>query len=129
MMRTGLVLEPSPFKRHALRRLLRGIGFERVLEAGSPADAVALLSAQPVAVVLLAWPAGTATGLELVRALRRSKHHRRPAIVVLDEGLPQATIVAAIKAGAIGRLTAPWDGQALRRLLASQHGADAEVQG
>ena len=129
MMQTGLVLEPSPLKRHALRRLLRGIGIERVLEAGSSAAGVALLSAQPVAVVLLAWPAGTSAGLELVRALRRSKHHRRPAIVVLDEGLPQATIVAAIKAGAIGKLTAPWDGQELQRLLASQHGSDAEVCG
>ncbi len=116
-MRTALIVDPALVNRMALRRLLRGAGFQRVLECADGVEAVALLSAELVDLVLMAWEIEGLSGMELLNALRARRRRRPPAVVLIDEGLQQPTVVAAIKAGASGRLRRPWEPARLLRML------------
>lgn len=58
----------------------------RVLEAGSLGDARARLAASDVSVVLLDVHVGTASGLDLLRELRRDRPHVRVALLTGSEG-------------------------------------------
>jgi CheY-like chemotaxis protein len=120
--RSALILEPSLITRQTLKRLLRRCGFERVLEADSAADAIMLLREQPVDLVLTPWAAPGMAGIPLLRTLRDRQPNRPgrgspPAIILLDEGLPQQHVVAAVKAGVAGRLPVPAQAGPLSHIL------------
>jgi CheY-like chemotaxis protein len=120
--RCALVLEPAGLQRQLLKRLLRRNGFERVLEAETVTEALALIRGEPVTLVLTPWAAPGMTGVPLLRALQRPPQDRPgagavPAVVLLDEGLPQPHVVSAVKAGILGRLPLPADAEGLRRVL------------
>jgi CheY-like chemotaxis protein len=119
-------------KRQALKRVLRRCGFEPPLEAETADDALVRLRGQPVQLVLTAWAPPGLTGVALLRALRHSPQDRpsrgAPAIVVLDDGLSQQQVVAAIKAGAAGRLALPAQAEALERILATLPGLAARAR-
>jgi CheY-like chemotaxis protein len=119
---SALILEPSLLKRQALKRLLRGHGVERVLEAESATEAFVLLRGEPVGLVLTPWAPPGMAGVPLLRALKRRPADRPgagapPAIVLLDEGLPPQHVVAAVKAGIAARLPVPAQAAALERIL------------
>jgi len=123
----ALILEPSPLKRHALRRLLRGQGIERVLEAESAAEALVIIRGEPVRLVLTPWAPPGMAGVPLLRELKRRPTDRPgagavPAIVLLDEGLPRQQVVAAVKAGIAGRLPMPAQAAELVRILRALEG-------
>jgi len=88
-----------------------------VHEAEDAVSAATVASQERVDVIFTLWSAGRLSGAELFHALRARGRKAAPALVVLDEGLPQATVVAAVKAGAAGRLTLPATGEALARAL------------
>ena len=117
--RTALVVEPDLLELRRYRRLLLGAGFERVLPAGSGAEALTVMAAELVHLVLTPWETGELSGLELLRALRRRGRNRNVPVVILDHGLSQQTIVAAVKAGVAGRLKLPADAAKLNDLLAA----------
>jgi len=109
-------------KRQALKRLLRRHGFDRVLEAESAQEALVLIRGEPVQLVLTAWSPPGMAGVPLLHALKRRPHDRPgrgsvPAIVLLDEGLPQQQVVAAVKAGVAGRLPLPAQADRFARIL------------
>jgi DNA-binding NarL/FixJ family response regulator len=112
-----LVVHPHLLRRRALARLLRCLGCAPIHEAEDAAEAAALASQERLDVVFTPWNAGGLAGPALFAALRARGRRRAPAIVVLDEGLPQATIVAAVKAGAAGRLTLPATAHSLAQAL------------
>ena len=118
----ALILEPALMKRQALKRLLRGHGFSRILEAENANEALVMIKGEPVQLVLTPWAPPGMTGIPLLRALQRQPADRPgagkvPAIVLLDEGLPQQHVVAAVKAGIAGRLPIPPQDYVLRRIL------------
>jgi len=118
----ALILEPALMKRQAVKRLLRAHGFGRVLEAETVTDALVHIRTEPVSLVLTPWSPPGMTGVPLLRALQKAPGDRPgagavPAIVLMDEGLPQQHVVAAVKAGVVGRLSIPAQAADLRRLL------------
>jgi CheY-like chemotaxis protein len=116
-LHTVLLLEPQPLQRRALRQALLGAGVARVLEADTAAEALRLMSAHLVALVLAPWQAPDMGGRPLLAALRnRGRNHDVP-VVLLDRGLPRNQVVAAVKAGVAARLSLPADAAAVRALL------------
>jgi DNA-binding NarL/FixJ family response regulator len=95
------------------------LGFARVHEAEDAVSAAALASQELVDVAFVPWSVGGRAGADLFALLRPRGHKAAPAIVVLDEDLPQASAVAAVKAGAAGRLALPATEAELARLLAN----------
>lgn len=118
-LQAALIVHPNLLKRRGLRQQLLRHGFARVYEAQDAVDAAALASQERVDVVFTPWSAGRLAGPALFAALRARGRKAPPAIVVLDEGLPQATVVAAVKAGTQGRLPLPATAQGVERLLAA----------
>ncbi len=121
-LHSALILEPSLMKRQALKRLLRRHGFDRVLEAETVHDALVLMRGEPVQLVLTPWSPPGMAGVPLLHALKRRPQDRPgrgspPAVVLLDEGLPQQQVVAAVKAGVAGRLPLPAQADQLARIL------------
>jgi CheY-like chemotaxis protein len=119
-----LILEPVLMTRQSLKRLLRGQGFDRILEAENTTEALALIRGEPVRLVLTPWSPPGLSGIPLLRALRKPPQDRPgagavPAIVLLDEGLPPQHVVAAVKAGIAGRLPLPAQAAELSRILSS----------
>ena len=115
--RTALVVESELLELRRYRQLLLGAGFEQVLAAGSGAEALTMMATELVHLVLTPWETRELSGLELLRALRRRGRNRNVPVVILDHGLPQQTIVAAVKAGVAGRLRLPADAAKLKKVL------------
>lgn len=124
-MQTALLLEPQPLLRRTLRQALLHAGMERVLEAVTAAEALRLLSAELVHLVLTPWEAPDMAGRSLLQALRNRGRNRELPVVILDDGLAAPQVVAAVKAGAAGRLPLPADARAVRALLAQLAGEEA----
>ncbi len=115
--RTAVVLETDLLLLHRLREVLRRAGYRRVLPAADGAEVLTLMAAELVHLVLVPWDAPGLSGLELLRATRRRGQNRDVPVIILDHGLPQQTVVAAIKAGAAGRLPMPPEPAALAEIL------------
>jgi two-component system, chemotaxis family, chemotaxis protein CheY len=115
---TAVLLLPQAVARRRLRQALLHGGLERVLEAETAAEALTLLSSQLVSMVLTPWEAPDLAGRALLNALRDRGRNRQLPVVILDDGLAAPQVVAAVKAGAAGRLILPADAQAVRDLLA-----------
>ena len=116
-------------RRKALRHLLLRLGFARVHEAEDAVSAAALASQELVDVAFVPWSMDGLTGPELFAALRPRGHKAAPAFVVLDEGMSRPAAVAAVKAGASGRLALPPNEAALARLIEEIPGDPAAERG
>ena len=115
--RTAVMLEPELLERERLRGMLRRTGFARVLAAADGAELLQLLAGELVHLVLIPWEAPDFSGLEMLRTLRKRGKTRNVPVVILDHGLPQQSVVAAIKAGAAGRLKKPGRAEQLKKIL------------
>ncbi|MDH4247039.1 MAG: response regulator [Deltaproteobacteria bacterium] len=116
-LKTALVLLPDPVRRIALCAVLRKSGYARVLEADTATEAITTLGAERVNLVLTVWEVADAEGPALLAALRDRGVNRNLPVVVLDTGLPQRSVVMAIKAGAAGKLALPTNPKALEEVL------------
>lgn len=103
---------------HGLRYMLKSVGFQRVLEAEKPAEAISMLKEELVDLALIPWDVPGWSGKALFKALQHKGRNRGVPVILLDAGLPQSMVVAAVKAGVIGRLTLPAQLDELRKILA-----------
>ena len=104
-------------RRAGLRHLLARLGFARVHEAEDITTAAALASQELLDIAFIPWSLEGRMGAELFSALDTRGRKPSPAIVVLDEGLSPSSVVATVKAGAVGRLQLPANQSALEHLL------------
>ena len=112
---TLLIVDDEPSIVKALLRVLRDEGY-RVLSAYDAEEALRLVAAEPVDVVLSDIDMPGMSGLELMSRLRRN----HPAVVrlVLTGRASLAHAVAAINDGEVFRfMTKPWDMDELREVL------------
>jgi CheY-like chemotaxis protein len=114
---TALIVEPTLVGSRQLRQVALSVGFERVLLTEDGPQAVTVMGEELVDVVFTPWEAGSLSGVGLLRALRKLARNRRVPVVLLDGGLHQQVIVAAVKAGVAGRLQLPPQAEQLREIL------------
>ena len=113
------MIESSPFRFEGIRQALTAAGLQAVVQAGSGNEAVTRVAEELVDVVFTPWEAGDLSGTQLFDALRERSAEPRVALVLLDDDLPQATVVRAVKAGVLGRTSVPPEPTHLRALLAT----------
>jgi DNA-binding NtrC family response regulator len=109
-----LVIEDEPDLAATCQRLLAHLGY-RVLCATSRGEALALIEAEPLALVISDVRLPDGTGIDCVAAARE---HDTPAIVVTGFHSVAARRAAA-DAGAAGYLQKPFSASALASLVAS----------
>ena len=113
----ALVIEPDMLPRLALRQQLLQSGILVVHEAEDGEDGMAWLSRPEVDLVLSRWEPGGVDCLQLLKSLKGKGKTPRIPLVLLDWGLPQVTIVAAVKAGVAARLMMPSTPAKVRQAL------------
>ena len=67
--------------------------------------------------VVVAWDLGGRSGLDLLDAIARVAGTARPRMALAAEGATRAMVVAAVRAGAQGFLSRPYDADELGTLL------------
>ncbi|MEE8435245.1 MAG: response regulator [bacterium] len=106
-------MKPSP----GLKVILPALGYGRVIEAETAPEAVALMRAEPVDLVFAPWETPGLSGAALMKALRNPGGNRAVPVVLLDDGLAPASVVAAVKAGIAGKVSLPGNIHEVRQVL------------
>ena len=124
-----LVVEDESSIRDMLRFALERDGHV-VHAAGSVAAARALLAGQPMDLALIDWMLPGASGLELVRALRRDERHQTLPVIMLTARTGEHDITAGLDAGADDYVTKPFSprelGSRVRALLRRSRDFDTD---
>jgi two-component system chemotaxis response regulator CheY len=111
-----LIVDDSKIARQVMKKLLRQIGHEDVVEAGDGRDALAIAASEPVDLIISDWHMPAMDGLSFVRALRETCSRKAPVIVVSSESDPNR-IVEIMQAGARAYILKPFTAEALRRKI------------
>ncbi len=113
--KTALLLKVKPSS--GLRLILPALGYGRVIEAETAPEAVAMMRAEPVDLVFAPWESPGLSGAALMKALRNPGGNRAVPVVLLDDGLTPASVVAAVKAGIAGKVSLPGKIHEVRQVL------------
>ena|SRR5581483_3641514 len=107
-MRTALVIEDEEAIRHLISELLQEQGFQRVLDATTGAEAVALVQENDVDLVVLDYRLTSESGIDVAGRLRAQPSFNAPVLVTTALPKRQAEEVCA-EAGACECIIKPFD--------------------
>ena len=116
-----LIVDDSTAIRKILMRVLSqtGLPLGQILEAGDGREALKLIEAHDIALILSDINMPNMNGLELLRALRASeKWHDVPVVMITTEG-GQARVEEAVALGAASYVRKPFNADLLRDKLAT----------
>ena len=132
-MRRVLVVEDSVSARAFVRAVLESPEFAgpqggcEVVEASSGFDAMRLLPRGPYDLIVTDINMGDINGLELVRFIRKSEHHRSTPLVIISTQRAEQDVERGLALGADVYLPKPFTPEQLRdtvgRLLAASRDA------
>jgi two-component system chemotaxis response regulator CheY len=134
-MRRVLVVEDSVSARAFVRAVLESPDFAaplggcEVVEASSGFDAMRLLPRGPYDLIVTDINMADINGLELIRFIRRSEHHRSTPLLIISTLRAETDVERGLALGADAYLPKPFTPEQLRdscgKLLASAPSADA----
>jgi two-component system chemotaxis response regulator CheY len=101
-----------------IRRLLEGLGFHDISVASDGSAALDKLAGRPFGLVLSDLYMEPMTGLQLLRAMRRSARLRAIPFIMVTASTDTAHIAEAKRLGAAGYILKPFRADTLRRNLA-----------
>lgn len=116
-LKTALVVGISYFHQRAMKQTLMKAGLERVIFAEDGRGAVLVLGEELISVVLTPWELPDFSGKKLLASLANRGRNGKVPVILLDDGLPSETLVAAVKAGISGRVKGTPDTEELREVL------------
>ena len=103
-----LVVDDSVSMRHLICDLLHELGFPLVDEAADGSAALELFQRTRYDVVITDWYMPHSSGIELLKAIRRSPERQETPVLVLTGHVTTARVVEAIEAGANGFVAKPF---------------------
>jgi two-component system chemotaxis response regulator CheY len=115
-----LVVDDSAAIRKILQRVLRqtGMSIRTIYEAGDGQQALEVLKAQQIALVLSDINMPTMDGLQLLASMRNSPQWRNiPVVMITTEG-GEAKVGEAVKLGAAGYVRKPFTADQIKEKLA-----------
>ena len=121
-MRRVLVVEDSVAARAFVRAVLESPEFAgpqggcEVVEASSGFDAMRLLPRGPWDLIVTDINMGDINGLELVRFIRKSEHHRSTPLVIISTQRAEQDVERGLALGADAYLPKPFTPEQLRQL-------------
>jgi two-component system chemotaxis response regulator CheY len=115
-MKTCLIVDDSKVIRKVARHILETLDFA-VEEAEDGRAALARCEDKMPDVVLLDWNMPVMSGMDFLRALRRTAHQQQPKVVFCTTENDLAHISAAIDAGADEYVMKPFDRDTLQSKL------------
>src|SRR6516162_1795338 len=121
-MRRVLIVEDSASTRAFVRAVLEASEFAvplggcEVVEASSGFDAMRLLPRGPWDLIVTDINMGDINGLELVRFIRKSEHHRSTPLVIISTQRAEQDVERGLALGADAYLPKPFTPEQLRQL-------------
>jgi two-component system chemotaxis response regulator CheY len=121
-MRRVLVVEDSVSARAFVRAVLESPEFAgpqggcEVIEASSGFDAMRLLPRGPWDLIVTDINMGDINGLELVRFIRKSEHHRSTPLIIISTQRAEQDVERGLALGADAYLPKPFTPEQLRQL-------------
>lgn len=115
---TVLVVDDHGLTREMVRSILRGIGFNKIIQAESGTEALQRLEDHPVDLILCDWNMPGGSGLELLRALRSNPKYKDIPFLMLTAEAYRENIVAAVKAGVTDYVAKPFTAGTLSQKIA-----------
>jgi two-component system chemotaxis response regulator CheY len=121
-MRRVLVVEDSVSARAFVRAVLESPEFAgpqcgcEVIEASSGFDAMRLLPRGPYDLIVTDINMGDINGLELVRFIRKSEHHRSTPLLIISTQRAEQDVERGLALGADAYLPKPFTPEQLREL-------------
>jgi two-component system chemotaxis response regulator CheY len=106
----ALIVDDSSVMRKIIERSLRqaGVDLEKVVEAGNGAEALGVLRANPVDLILCDINMPVMDGLEFVRQMRTVENAKGvPVVMITTEG-SESHVVEALSCGARGYIRKPF---------------------
>jgi|688.fasta_scaffold251109_2 two-component system chemotaxis response regulator CheY len=128
-----LIVDDHALTRTMVKAILRGIGFENVIQAESGSSAVQIVMEEPVDLVICDWNMPDGNGIEVLRTLRADTRFKKLPFLMLTAEAYRENVTAAMEAGVTDYVIKPFTSnvliekveQTLRRALARGAGAEA----
>lgn len=111
-----LLVEDSRLELYRLEALLKGFQFDTI-SCSQPSDALQILLAEHIDIVLCDWRMPDMSGLELCKTINRSPAMGDPYFIMLTGRRERSDVIAAIDAGADDFISKPAAGEELRARL------------
>jgi two-component system chemotaxis response regulator CheY len=121
-----LLVEDAEGMRKIVGSMLRSMGFDDVLTASDGKEALQILEAMDVGLLLTNWSMPVMDGLELVREARAQPWNTTLPIVMFSSKASRADIVVAMEAGVDGYVAKPFAPVQLREQIAYVLGRQAK---
>jgi two-component system chemotaxis response regulator CheY len=110
----ALIVDDSRAMRMILKKILSGIGFDQLSEAGNGVEALEQLDIIGLPdLMLVDWNMPVMNGLELIRAVRADATRRDIPILMVTTETESSQIVRALAAGASEYLMKPFMAEAI----------------
>lgn len=118
MKRKILSIDDSAIARLMIKSGVEAMGYE-LLEAGDGQEGlnVLLKSHQETALILLDWSMPGMNGLEFLSIVKDDTRYRDIPVMVVTTESEKASIIKAIKLGAVNYLLKPFDTEELKRKI------------
>lgn len=114
-----LVVEDAVGMRKLIGTMVKGLGYEDVLEAQHGGEAWAILRTQSIDLLLTDWNMPIMSGLELVRKVRQAPVYDYLPIIMLTARAEKADVISAVKGGVDGYIAKPFTVRQLETKLRS----------
>lgn len=114
-----LLVDDFSTMRRVIKKILKGLGLENVIEADNGMNAWDLINKQKVDLIICDWHMPKMKGLDLLEKIRSSeKYADMPFIMVSAEG-KKKSILKATEKGVTNYITKPFSAQELEKILKS----------
>lgn len=110
---TILVVDDHSLTRTMVKAILRGIGFENVLQAESGIQAINTVMTEKVDLVICDWNMPEGNGLEVLRTLRADARFKNLPFLMLTAEAYRENVVAAVEAGVSDYVIKPFTSDVL----------------
>lgn len=128
-----LIVDDHALTRTMVKAILRGIGFEHVVQAESGANAVQVVMSEPVDLVICDWNMPDGNGIEVLRTLRADTRFKKLPFLMLTAEAYRENVTAAMEAGVTDYVIKPFTSDVLidklettlRKVFGRGTGADA----
>jgi two-component system, chemotaxis family, chemotaxis protein CheY len=110
-----LIVDDHPMTRNMVKAILRGGGFEKILQAEDGHDAIMTIRKEKIDMIICDWNMPTTTGLEVLQEVRSIDGMKELPFIMLTAEAYRENVVAAAKAGVTDYCVKPFTAETLLR--------------
>jgi two-component system chemotaxis response regulator CheY len=108
IMKQVLIIDDSRIMRNIVKNIFTTLKIPcTYLEAGDGAEALKILGAEPVNLILLDWNMPNLSGIEFLKKVKAIERYKNIPVIMVTSEAAKLNVVEAIKAGVTAYITKP----------------------